>query len=70
MRIPKALLDTGNTCISIPRSFEQTILKQFNTRNNRCLFMVEQDVPMFSLLLCKIRNFTELPSLKLTIGND
>jgi hypothetical protein len=57
MKISKALLDTGNTCISIPRTFEKTILSQFNTVSNKCVFVVEDYVPMFSLLICKIRNF-------------
>jgi hypothetical protein len=40
MTISAALLDTGNTCISIPRIYEETILKQFNTLNNKCVFEV------------------------------
>jgi hypothetical protein len=30
MKVPTALFDTGNTCISIPHKYEQTILDQFN----------------------------------------
>lgn len=66
MKIGKALLDTGNTCISIPRRFESTILEQFNTRSNKCAFVVEENIPIFSLLSCKIGNFDELPKLSLS----
>jgi hypothetical protein len=69
MRIRTALLDTGNTCISIPRNFEKVILSKFNTLNNKCAFIVEDNVPMFSLLICKVGNFSELPNLTMSIGS-
>jgi hypothetical protein len=40
MSIETALLDTGNTCISIPYNYEQDILAAFETKNNRCAFEV------------------------------
>ena len=54
MRLSKALLDTGNTCISIPHRYEAKILRGFNTKVNNCAFQVEEHVPMFSLLICRI----------------
>ena len=38
MPVSSALLDTGNTCISIPNRYEKKILKQFNTESNVCGF--------------------------------
>lgn len=70
MQIKKALLDTGNTCISIPRRFESEMLKQLNTKSNKCAFMVETNIPIFSLLICKIGNFDELPTLTLSFDGS
>lgn len=51
-----ALLDTGNTCISIPRQYESSILQKFNNGINSCGFDKEEFAPQFSLLRCKIRD--------------
>jgi hypothetical protein len=32
--------------------------------------MVEDNVPMFSLLICKVNNFDELPTMIMSIGNE
>lgn len=37
-RISTALLDTGNTCLSIPDDFESEILAQFDNDDNNCAF--------------------------------
>ena len=70
MKMGKALLDTGNTCISIPNRFEDQILKGFKTKNNHCAFEVEKHVPMFSLLICRVGNLDELPTIVMNIGGD
>ncbi len=36
--VEEALLDTGNTCISIPDKFTADILEKFNTKGNTCKF--------------------------------
>jgi hypothetical protein len=38
LQIQEALLDTGNTCISIPSIYTDDILNQFHTKNNICKF--------------------------------
>lgn len=67
MHIPIALLDTGNTCISIPRRFEEEMLEQFNIGGNYCVFSVEEGITMFSILLCEIVSFESLPELTINI---
>ena len=54
MSIKTALLDTGNTCISIPAHFKDQILVPFNKGKNKCDFWLETSVPKFSLLICKV----------------
>ena len=60
MTIKGGLLDTGNTCISIPDEFEDDILARFEETEagektgNTCYFEVEQNIEMFSLLLCRV----------------
>lgn len=70
MPISTALLDTGNTCISIPNKYEKPILKQFNTKSNVCGFDVEKYASQFSLLRCIIKNYDELPVLKVLIDEE
>src|SRR4051812_39656687 len=71
MVIPKALLDTGNTCISIPVSYEKSILDQFNKGENKCVFSFEESAPAYSLLKCKVASFDALSSLMIkTNKND
>ena len=57
MMIGTALLDTGNTCISIPAHFKDQILVAFNKGKNKCTFWLEESVPKFSLLICKVVEF-------------
>ena len=44
MTTKTALFDTGNTCISIPKRYENDILKQFNKGEdedkNECYFSI------------------------------
>jgi pepsin A len=70
MAITSALLDTGNTCVSIPDMFSKDILKQFNTKSNVCGYDEEEFAPQFSLLRCKVGNYDELPVLKIFIGQE
>jgi hypothetical protein len=41
LKISRSLLDTGNTCISIPERYEKEILSKFNSGKNRCNFKKE-----------------------------
>ena len=68
LHIRSALLDTGNTCISIENKYESIILEQFNVGKNICFFSPED--LMFSLLLCVIKDFDLLPSLTFNIQGD
>ncbi len=68
--IPSALLDTGNTCISVPNRYESSILKEFSQNGNKCGFDNEDYATQFSLLRCKVTNHDSLPTLKINIGND
>ena len=68
MMIGTALLDTGNTCISIPAHFKDQILVAFNKGKNKCSFWLEESVPKFSLLICKVVDFKQLPNITITIG--
>ena len=70
LSISSALLDTGNTCISIPTNYESSILKEFNKNGNKCGFDNEDNAPQFSLLRCKVLHHDLLPNLKIHIGND
>lgn len=70
MKMSTALLDTGNTCISIPSQFTNQILAGFNQGPNECQFWLEENVPKFSLLVCKVLDFDLLPNISITIGNS
>lgn len=69
MKISSAILDTGNSCISIPSAHEETILNSFNIPDstNKCFFKNEASTPKFSLLRCRVGNFSNLPQLKINI---
>lgn len=67
LKVNTALLDTGNTCISIPSRFAIKVLDQFNKGKNFCSFWLEQNAPQFSLLICKVYDFNELPTIHLDV---
>lgn len=70
--ISRALFDTGNTCISIPKKYESDILTQFNKgegeKRNECFFSVEKHAEMFSVIRCKVGDFDALPVLNVHIN--
>ena len=63
----RALLDTGNSCISFPSQFQPMILEQFNKGQNVCGFCQEPLSPMFWLLRCRVKQFQLLPSVSIFI---
>ena len=72
LKISSAILDTGNTCISIPNKYQANILSAFNTlgdNKNLCAFDVEPYATSFSLLRCLVRDYNTLPILKIHIDN-
>lgn len=68
--VTEALLDTGNTCISIPAEHTEEILHQFNTKSNTCEFHAEPGNKKFDILLCTVGSFDELPLLTVNIGEE
>jgi hypothetical protein len=64
------LLDTGNTCISIPDIFKEEILNTFNQNPNNCTFIDEDGNAGFKLLVCLVSNFDLLPIIRLRIGTE
>lgn len=68
--VTEALLDTGNTCISIPIEHSEEILHQFNTKGNLCKFEHEPGNKKFDILRCMIGSFDELPVLTINIGKE
>ena len=70
LAIFRAILDSGNTCITIPSVFEPIIESAFNvTGVNACAFDQEPFSPSFKLLRCKISNFSILPSVNIVINS-
>lgn len=63
LNITEGLLDTGNTCISIPDQYTDHILAEFKTESNHCYFKDERGNTQFKILECLVRNFDELPLL-------
>lgn len=37
---------------------------------NKCYFQVEQNIEMFSLMLCRVTNFEALPDFNIHIGEE
>ena len=72
LKVSTALFDTGNTCISIPKRYEKSILDQFNKKKNgqqnECYFSVEEHANMFAVLRCKVLNFDLLPVLNIHLN--
>jgi len=65
----RAILDSGNTCITVPSVFEPIIESLFNVSGiNACAFNKEPFAPSFKLLRCKITNFTILPTVNIVIN--
>ena len=64
----KAILDSGNTCITVPSSFEPLILSEFNVLGNICAFDLEPYAKSFKLLRCKVSNFNVLPDVNVYIN--
>lgn len=48
LKIQKGLFDTGNTAISIPKTYEYEIISSFNTHGNICSFQNNPNSPKFS----------------------
>jgi hypothetical protein len=63
-----AILDSGNTCITIPSRYANIIVGAFSIGSNVCAFDVEPLSPEFKLLRCRIRNFTILPDVNIYIN--
>jgi hypothetical protein len=69
LAIFRAILDSGNTCITIPSVFEPIIESIFNvTGVNACAYDQEPFAPAFKLLRCKITNFNILPTVNIVIN--
>lgn len=65
-----ALLDTGNTCISIPDVFTEEVLDAFNQGQNNCQFHPEAGNDRFKLMFCLVMDFDLLPTIRVRIGGD
>lgn len=70
LSIFSALLDTGNTCISIPDNFTDEVLDTFNQGQNNCKFNPEAGNSRFNLLICLVMDFNLLPTIRVRIGRD
>lgn len=70
LSIDEALLDTGNTCISIPDRYTEDIINEFNTESNKCHFEDERGNKQFQILECLVGNFDELPTLEIHIEDE
>lgn len=71
MSVSTGLLDTGNSCISIPKRFDTFILNEFNNAGagyNKCAYDNEPFNRMFSLLRCRVSDFDRLPIVTISIG--
>lgn len=67
----RAILDSGNTCMTFPSVFEPIIESTFNvTGVNACAFQKEPFAPSFKLLRCKITNFSILPTVNIIINGN
>jgi len=64
------LLDTGNTCISVPNIFTEEVLDSFNKGKNYCQFNPQVGNTKFKLLVCLVIDFDLLPTFRIRIGGD
>ena len=62
-----ALIDSGNTCVSISAEYSDRMLEELNKGGNECFFEKETGNDMFRLLICKIRNFDAMPVLRIVM---